>query len=114
MTHHGEWFCKYERYDGNDVFLGDDSMTRIIGWWKSSWSPWVEGLEKCLIFCTSQDWLEIWYEWCMCKNNVWKWHMKDGLRRNGTVEGILDCKFKLLGSIVSDGWYSFVIHKSGT
>jgi hypothetical protein len=26
-----EWFCEYERYDGGDVFLGDDSTTKIIG-----------------------------------------------------------------------------------
>jgi hypothetical protein len=31
MTPHGEWFCEYERYDGGNVFLGDDSTTRIIG-----------------------------------------------------------------------------------
>jgi hypothetical protein len=31
MTTHMEWFCEYERYDGGDVFLGDDSITRIIG-----------------------------------------------------------------------------------
>jgi hypothetical protein len=31
MTPHKEWFCEYERYDGGNVFLGDDSTTRIIG-----------------------------------------------------------------------------------
>jgi hypothetical protein len=31
MTPHREWFCKYEMYDGGNVFLGDDSTTRIIG-----------------------------------------------------------------------------------
>jgi hypothetical protein len=31
MTPHREWFYKYERYDGGNVFLGDDSTTRIIG-----------------------------------------------------------------------------------
>jgi hypothetical protein len=31
MTPHREWFCEYERYDGDNVFLGDDSTTRIIG-----------------------------------------------------------------------------------
>jgi hypothetical protein len=29
MTPHREWFCEYERYDGGNVFLGDDSTTRI-------------------------------------------------------------------------------------
>jgi hypothetical protein len=31
MTPHREWFCEYEIYDGGNVFLGDDSTTRIIG-----------------------------------------------------------------------------------
>jgi hypothetical protein len=31
MTPHKEWLCEYESYDGGNVFLGDDSRTRIIG-----------------------------------------------------------------------------------
>jgi hypothetical protein len=31
MTPHREWFYKYERYDGGNVFIGDDSKTIIIG-----------------------------------------------------------------------------------
>jgi hypothetical protein len=31
MTPHREWFCEYEKYDGGDVFLGDDSTTKIMG-----------------------------------------------------------------------------------
>jgi hypothetical protein len=31
MTPQREWLCEYERYDGGNVFLGDDSKTRIIG-----------------------------------------------------------------------------------
>jgi hypothetical protein len=31
MTPHREWFSEYEKYDGGDVFLGDDSTTKIIG-----------------------------------------------------------------------------------
>jgi hypothetical protein len=31
MTPHREWFCEYERYDEGNVFLGDDSITIIIG-----------------------------------------------------------------------------------
>jgi hypothetical protein len=31
MTPRREWFCEYERYDGGNVFLGDDSTTIIIG-----------------------------------------------------------------------------------
>eukprot|EP00253_Pinus_taeda_P016229 PITA_16229 len=31
FTLHIEWFCEYEKYDGGDVFLGDDRKARIIG-----------------------------------------------------------------------------------
>jgi hypothetical protein len=31
MTPHREWFSKYEKYDGADVFLGDDSIAKILG-----------------------------------------------------------------------------------
>jgi hypothetical protein len=31
MTPHREWFSKYEKYDGGDVFLGDDSIAKILG-----------------------------------------------------------------------------------
>jgi hypothetical protein len=31
MTPHREWFCEYVKYDGGNVFLGNDSTTRIIG-----------------------------------------------------------------------------------
>jgi hypothetical protein len=34
MTLHKEWLHEYERYDGGDFFRGDDSTTKIIGWWK--------------------------------------------------------------------------------
>jgi hypothetical protein len=31
MTPHKEWFFEYEKYDGGDVFLGDDSTEKIMG-----------------------------------------------------------------------------------
>ena len=31
FTSHREWFCEYDKYDGGDVFLGDDKKDRIIG-----------------------------------------------------------------------------------
>jgi len=34
MIPHREWFCEYEIYDGGDVFLGDEPITKIIGWGK--------------------------------------------------------------------------------
>eukprot|EP00253_Pinus_taeda_P012211 PITA_12211 len=31
FTPHREWFCEYEKYNGGDVFLGDDRKVRIDG-----------------------------------------------------------------------------------
>jgi hypothetical protein len=31
MNPHMEWFCEYEKYDGGDVFLGDNSTAKIMG-----------------------------------------------------------------------------------
>eukprot|EP00253_Pinus_taeda_P021243 PITA_21243 len=31
FTSHREWFCEYEKYDGDDVFLGNDRKAKIIG-----------------------------------------------------------------------------------
>jgi len=31
MTSHREWFSEYEKYNSDDVFLGDDSMAKIMG-----------------------------------------------------------------------------------
>ena len=31
MNPHKEWFSEYEKYNGGDVFLGDDSTTKILG-----------------------------------------------------------------------------------
>ena len=31
MTPNREWFCEYERYGRGNVFLGDESTTRVVG-----------------------------------------------------------------------------------
>jgi hypothetical protein len=31
MNPHKEWLCKYERYDGGEIFLGHVFTTKIIG-----------------------------------------------------------------------------------
>ena len=31
MTPHREWLCEYEKYNGGNFFLRDESMDRIIG-----------------------------------------------------------------------------------
>ena len=31
MTPHREWFYEYQKYNGRDVCLGDDSLSSIVG-----------------------------------------------------------------------------------
>jgi hypothetical protein len=31
MNPHKEWFCKYKKYNGGDIFLGDELTSKIIG-----------------------------------------------------------------------------------
>jgi hypothetical protein len=31
MNPQSDWFFEYEKYDGGDVFLGDDSTSKILG-----------------------------------------------------------------------------------
>jgi hypothetical protein len=31
MTPHREWFSEYEKYNGGDVFLGEESIAKIMG-----------------------------------------------------------------------------------
>ena len=31
FTPHREWFCKYVKYDGVEVFLGENKKARIVG-----------------------------------------------------------------------------------
>jgi hypothetical protein len=52
MTPHREWFSEYEKYDGGDVFLGDDSMTKIMGCGRVKLFIKMEGLEISLELCT--------------------------------------------------------------
>jgi hypothetical protein len=36
MNPHRKCFCEYERYDGVEIFLGENSIAKIIGRGKSS------------------------------------------------------------------------------
>ena len=56
MNPHREWFYEYERYDGGNVFLGDDSEARIIGRGKFKLRLIDGRIITLLVFCTFQDW----------------------------------------------------------
>lgn len=67
MTPHKELFCKNESYDCGDIFLGDDSISRIIGWGKVKLKfmdgriiklhgvPHILGLAKKLIYVSKMS-----------------------------------------------------------
>ena len=53
-TSHREWLCEYEKYNGGDVYLGDDSPTNIIGHGRVMLKLKMEGLELYLECYTFQ------------------------------------------------------------
>ena len=53
MTPHREWFSEYEKYDGGDVFLGDDLTKKNLGHGRVKLM--MEGLELSLGFYTFQN-----------------------------------------------------------
>ena len=67
FTPHREWFCEYEKYDGGDVFLGDDRKAIIIRRGKFKWKlqgriirtlpgvPHIPALARNLIFVSKMD-----------------------------------------------------------
>ena len=55
MTPHREWFCKYECYDGGDVFLWDESTTKIFDSRKSS-NATIGWEEKNPSRCATHSW----------------------------------------------------------
>jgi hypothetical protein len=54
MTPHREWFCEYEKYDGGDVFLGDNSTTKIMGHGRVKFLLKDERIRTFPGFCTLQ------------------------------------------------------------
>ena len=59
FTSHREWFCEYEKYDGGDVFLGDDRRSRIVGRGKVKLKLQGERVRTLRVFCIFLHWPEI-------------------------------------------------------
>jgi hypothetical protein len=55
MTPQREWFSEYEKYDGGDVFLGYESIEKILGHGRVKLLLKYGGLELSLGFCTFQN-----------------------------------------------------------
>eukprot|EP00253_Pinus_taeda_P004235 PITA_04235 len=106
FTPHREWFCDYDKYNGGDVFLGDDRRARIVGRGKVKLKCKVE----------------------RCKNNVREGYLQDG--SGNTVFEKDTCKmvrgalvlmrgvrigtmYKLQGSTVVDECNSSMVPENG-
>jgi hypothetical protein len=115
MTHHREWFSEYEKYDGGDVFLGDDSTTKILGrgrvklllkYGRIITLPGVLHIPKLamsLIYVSKLDdaGLNIVFGKNTCKMVFGAMVLMMGVRC-GTL-------YKLLGSTYTNGYNSFVV-----
>jgi hypothetical protein len=67
MTPHREWFCEYEQYEKGEVFLGEDSTTKIVGQGRVRLILWdggirtlpgvlhIPGLERNLIYVSKMS-----------------------------------------------------------
>lgn len=119
FTPHREWLCEYEKYDGGDVFLGDDRKDRIIG--RRKLKSKLQGgrvrtlpgvlhiptLARNLISVSKLDdaGVKIVFEKDTCKTVRGALVLMRGVRI-GTL-------YKLEGSIVIDGCNSSVVPESG-
>eukprot|EP00253_Pinus_taeda_P008111 PITA_08111 len=116
---HREWFYEYEKYDGGDVFLGDDRKARIVGRRKVKLKlqggrvrtllgvPHIPQLARNLISVSKLDdaGVKPVFEKDACKMVRGALVLMWGVRI-GTL-------YKLQGSTVVDGCNSFVVPESG-
>ena len=91
MNPHREWFYEYEKYYGGDVFLGDESTTKIMGCGRVKLLLkngriitlprvlHIPNLVKSLISVSKLD--------DMSRHFIRKWHLQNGMQRNGVDEG---------------------------
>eukprot|EP00253_Pinus_taeda_P035075 PITA_35075 len=119
FNRHREWFCEYEKYDGGDVFLGDDRKARIIGNIKFKLNlqggristlqgvRHIPALARNLISVRKMDdaGVKTMFKKYTCK-------MVQGvlILMQGVWIGTL---YKLLGSTVIDGCNNYVVPESG-
>jgi hypothetical protein len=119
MTPHREWFCKYEKYDGSNVFLGNDSTTRIKGRGRVKLRLIDGRIRKLPSVLHIPD---------MARNLISISKMEDAgvktIFENGTcrmVRGAMvlmkgvrfGTLYKMLGSTISDGCNSSIFHDIG-
>eukprot|EP00253_Pinus_taeda_P028998 PITA_28998 len=119
FTPHIEWFCEYDKYNGGDVFLGDDRKARIVGHGKVKLK--LQGgrvrtlvgvlhiltLARNMISVSKLDdtGVKTMFEKDTCKMVPGALVLMWGVQI-GTL-------YKLQGSIVVDGCNSFVVPESG-
>jgi hypothetical protein len=117
ISHHREWLCDYERYDGGDVFLGDDSIAKIIGRGKIKLKLMdgtirtlphvlnILGLARNLIFVSKMDDAGV---KTMFEKETCRMVRREMVSLKGVWIGTL---YKLQGSTISVGCNSFIVPK---
>jgi hypothetical protein len=111
MTPHKEWFCEYEKYNGGDVFLGDESTTKITGHGRVKlWKNWStprgfshSDMARKLISISnmSDESIHIFFE-----NETFKMVQGTMVLIRGVRNGTL---YKLSGSTITDGCNSSIV-----
>jgi hypothetical protein len=115
MTPHREWFYEYEKYDGGNVFLANDSTTRIIGKGRVKLRLidgrirtllgvlHIPGMARNLIFVRKMEdvGVKTFFEKGTCRMVRGAMLLMRGVRF-GTL-------YKLLGSTISDGCNSSIV-----
>jgi hypothetical protein len=109
MTPHREWFCEYERYDGGNVFLGDDSTTRIMDGSIRTLSGvlHIPGLAKNLIYVRKMDDAGV---KTIFEKETYRMVRGAMVLLKGVRFGTL---YKLQGSTISDGFNSSIVPNIG-
>jgi hypothetical protein len=119
MTPHDEWFCEYERYDGGNVFLGNDSTTRIIGRGRIklrlidgrirtlSGVLHIPGMARNLIFVSKMEDARVKtiFEKGTCRMIQGEMVLMKGVR--------FETLYKIIGSTISDGCNSSIVPDIG-
>ena len=119
MNLHREWFCEYEKYNGGNIYLGDDLTSKITGYGKVKLLLWdgkirtlpgvlqIPKLARNLIFISKMSDVAVQIvfgnETCkMVRGEM----VLTRLVQNGTL-------YKLLGNTIVNGCNSYIVLEGG-
>jgi hypothetical protein len=119
MTPHREWFCEYKKYNGGKVFIGGDSIAKIIGQGKFKLQHkdgrirtlhvvlQILELARNLIYVSKMSDASV---HTMFENETYKMVRGEMVLMRGVQNGTL---YKLLGSTINNGCNIYVVPEGG-